>query len=142
VPGWQARILPSGLAEAPADAPPVVRAVIAAGNQLIGKPYLWGGGHQSWISPGYDCSGTVSYALHGGALLSSPLDSTGFESWGLAGPGQWITVYTNPVHAYMEIAGIRLDTSRLGDPNGATGPRWRPLLASHTGFAARHPAGL
>ena len=142
VSGWQARILPDGLAELPASAPAAVRAVIAAGNQLIGRPYVYGGGHASFISAGYDCSGAVSYALHGAGLVTSPLNSSAFESWGAAGGGQWITVYTNPTHAYMEIAGIRLDTSRLGDPRGQSGPRWRPLLATHTGFLTRHPPGL
>jgi cell wall-associated NlpC family hydrolase len=142
VPGAVAEILPDGLAVAPADAPTAVKQVIAAGNQLIGQPYLYGGGHASFISDGYDCSGAVSYALHGGGLLSSPLDSTDFETWGRAGAGAWITVFTNPAHAYLDIAGIRLDTSTAGDPGGESGPRWRPLLSSRAGFASRHPAGL
>jgi len=142
VPGALAEILPDGLAVAPADAPAVVRAVIAAGNQLIGKPYVYGGGHASFVSAGYDCSGAVSYALHGGGLLSSPLDSSAFETWGLAGPGTWITVFANPTHAYMDVAGIRLDTSTAGDPGGKSGPRWRPLLPSDAGFDVRHPAGF
>jgi hypothetical protein len=142
VPGWQAKILSDGLAQAPEDAPAAVREAIAAGNQLIGQSYVYGGGHASFISDGYDCSGAVSYALHGGNLLTSPLDSSQFESWGVAGRGTWITVYTNPAHAYMTIAGIRFDTSRAGDPGGKSGPRWRPLLASNVGFIARHPAGL
>jgi cell wall-associated NlpC family hydrolase len=142
VPGWEAKILADGLAQAPADAPVAVKEAIAAGNQLIGQPYVYGGGHQSFISNGYDCSGAVSYALHGGSLLTSPLDSSQFELWGAAGRGTWITVYTNPTHAYMTIAGIRFDTSRAGDPGGKSGPRWRPLLASNAGFIARHPAGL
>ena len=112
----------------PADAPAAVRAAIAAGNQLIGKPYVYGGGHRSFVSAGYDCSGAVSFALHGGGLVVSPLNSTGFETWGAAGFGAWITIYTNPTHAYMDIAGIRLDTSTAGDPGGKSGPRWRPLL--------------
>ena len=140
--GSLARILPDGLAQAPADAPAAVQQAIAAGNQLIGQPYLYGGGHASFISNGYDCSGAVSYALHGGSLLAAPLDSSQFELWGVSGAGQWITVYTNPQHAYAEIAGIRLDTSTAGDASGQTGPRWRPLLSTHTGFVARHPAGL
>lgn len=142
VPGWEAEILPGGQAIPPADAPAAVRAAIVAGNELIGKPYVYGGGHRSFVSAGYDCSGAVSFALHGGDLLSAPLDSTDFQSWGLAGAGQWITVYTNPTHAYMQIAGIRLDTSTEGDPGGQQGPRWRPVLTSHAGFQARHPAGL
>ncbi len=137
-----ARILASGLAVAPANAPAVVREAIDAGNELIGKPYVYGGGHKSFISAGYDCSGAVSFALHGGGLLASPLDSTDFETWGLAGAGTWITIYTNPTHAFMDIAGIRLDTSTAGDPGGKSGPRWRPLLRSHAGFIARHPQGL
>jgi cell wall-associated NlpC family hydrolase len=140
--GPLAQILPDGLAQAPADAPAAVQQAIAAGNQLIGQPYLYGGGHASFISIGYDCSGAVSFALHGANLLASPLDSSAFELWGVNGAGQWITVYTNPQHAYVEIAGVRLDTSRAGDANGQTGPRWRPLLSTHTGFVARHPAGL
>jgi len=141
-PGSVAKILPDGLAEAPANAPLAVRQAIAAANQLIGQPYVYGGGHKSFISNGYDCSGAVSYSLHGASLLASPLDSSALEQWGLAGHGAWITVFTNPTHAYMDIAGIRFDTSRAGDPTGKNGPRWRPLLSSNTGFAARHPAGL
>jgi hypothetical protein len=83
----------------------------------------------------------VSYALHGGGLLANTLDSTGFESWGIAGTGAWIAVYTNPGHAFLEIAGIRLDTSTAGDPGGLAGPRWRPLLAATTGFQPRYPSG-
>jgi len=140
--GSRARILSNGLAQAPAGAPAVVRAAIAAGNQLIGQPYLYGGGHKSFISNGYDCSGAVSFALHGGNLLSAPLDSGSLELWGAAGPGAWITVYTNPGHAYVDIAGIRFDTSTAGDPGGQSGPRWRPLLKSNSGFLARHFPGL
>jgi len=142
VSGSLARILPDGLAQAPADAPAAVQQAIAAGNQLIGQPYLYGGGHASFISNGYDCSGAVSYALHGANLLASPLDSSALELWGVSGAGQWITVYTNPQHAYVDIAGIRFDTSRAGDASGQDGPRWRPLLSSHAGFVSRHPAGL
>jgi hypothetical protein len=141
VPGTTAEILPDGYAAAPAAAPPAVQQAIWAGNQLIGLPYIYGGGHASFIAAGYDCSGAVSYALHGGDFLSTTLDSTGFETWGLAGAGIWVTVYTNPAHAFLEIAGIRLDTSTAGDPNGLPGPRWRPLLASTKGFAARYPQG-
>jgi hypothetical protein len=141
-PGPVAKILASGLAQAPAGAPLAVKQAIAAGNQLIGQPYVYGGGHKSFISHGYDCSGAVSYALHGGGLLASPLDSGSLEQWGSAGRGAWITVFTNPTHVYVDIAGIRFDTSRAGDPGGKTGPRWRPLLASNVGFVARHPAGL
>jgi hypothetical protein len=141
-PGPVAKILANGLAEAPAGAPLAVRQAIAAANQLIGQPYVYGGGHKSFISHGYDCSGAVSYALHGASLLASPLDSGSLEKWASSGRGAWITVFTNVGHAYVDIAGIRFDTSRAGDPNGKNGPRWRPLLASNAGFAARHPAGL
>jgi hypothetical protein len=141
VAGTVAAILPDGYAAAPADAPPAVQQAIWAGNQLIGLPYLYGGGHASFIASGYDCSGTVSYALHGGGLLSAPLDSTQFMTWGLAGPGAWITVYADAGHAFVEIAGIRLDTSAAGDPGGLSGPRWRPLLDSTSGYVATHPAG-
>jgi len=140
VPGSVAQIMSDGYAAAPAQAPPAVQQAIWAGNQLIGLPYVYGGGHASFVASGYDCSGTVSYALYGGGLLDSPLDSSAFETWGLPGQGAWITVYTNPQHAFLEVAGIRLDTSTEGDPTGASGPRWRPLLASTTGFVARHPA--
>ena len=99
-----------------------MKGVIAAGNQITNTPYVYGGGHGSFESTGYDCSGSVSFALHGGGLLSSPLDSTGFMTWGEPGPGQWITVYSNPGHAYMEMAGIRFDTS--GAP-----PRWQTIAA-------------
>jgi cell wall-associated NlpC family hydrolase len=140
--GSLALILPDGLAQAPLDAPAAVKQAIAAGNQLIGEPYLYGGGHASFSSSGYDCSGAVSYALHGADLLASPLDSSALELWGVSGAGQWITVYANPRHTYVDIAGIRLDTSRAGDAGGQTGPRWRALLSTHTGYVARHPTGL
>ena len=140
-PGAVARIV-DGIAIPPAAAPPAVQEAILRANRIIGKPYLWGGGHRTWRSRGYDCSGSVSYALHGAGLLASPLDSSSLESWGQAGPGQWVTVYTNPAHAYMTIAGIRLDTSAAGDPHGLPGPRWRPLRSSNAGFHTRHPAGL
>ena len=108
--------------------------MIAAGNQITNTPYVYGGGHGSFESSGYDCSGSVSFALHGGGLLSAPLDSTGFMTWGDPGPGQWITIYSNSGHAYMEIAGIRFDTS--GAP-----PRWQSTLRDSSGFVATHPPG-
>jgi cell wall-associated NlpC family hydrolase len=142
VPGTVAKLLPNGLAAAPADAPVAVQQAIWAANNIIGLPYVWGGGHQAFAASGYDCSGTVSYALHGGGLLNAPLDSSDFMSWGERGKGQWITVYTNPGHAYVVIAGLRLDTSSAGDPHGGSGPRWRPALRSSRGFHSRHPVGL
>lgn len=132
-----------GLAAAPEDAPATVQEVIWAANRLIGLPYLYGGGHQSFYSPrGYDCSGSVSFALHGGALLSAPLDSGQFMSWGERGQGQWMTILTNPGHAYLDIAGLRLDTSPENDPSGLEGPRWRPLRPYNFGFVKRHPIGF
>jgi cell wall-associated NlpC family hydrolase len=143
VPGVQAKLLASGLAAAPEAAPDAVKQAIWAANGIIGRPYRYGGGHaRGFVDRGYDCSGTVSVALHGGDLLDSPLDSTSFMHWGAAGAGQWMTVYTNPGHAYAVIAGLRLDTSAAGDPSGAKGPRWRPALRSSHGFKARHPVGL
>jgi hypothetical protein len=142
VPGAKAVLLPNGLAAAPIDAPAQVHAAIAAANRIIGKPYKYGGGHAKVEDSGYDCSGTVSYALIGAKLLKAPLDSSGFLKWGEAGPGQWITVFTNPGHAFAVIAGLRLDTSAAGDRSGAKGPRWRPALRSTRGFKARHPLGL
>jgi hypothetical protein len=137
--GDVAKILSDGLAAAPAGAPPAVQQAIWAGNQLIGLPYVYGGGHGSFSSSGYDCSGTVSFALHGAALLSAPMDSAQFFAWGRPGNGRWVTVYTSAGHAFVEIAGIRLDTSTAGDPAGLSGPRWRPLLDATSGYVARHP---
>ena len=141
-PGSKATLLPDGTAAAPADAPPQVQAAIFAANKLLDKPYKYGGGHAKVEDSGYDCSGTVSYALLAAKLITSPLDSSSFMRWGDRGKGQWITIYTNPGHAYAVIAGLRLDTSAAGDPSGAKGPRWRPTLRSSRGFRARHPEGL
>ncbi len=135
-------LLIDGVAHAPATAPEPVKRAIAAGNALQGKPYRYGGGHAKVEDSGYDCSGTVSFALHRAGLLKTPLDSTSFMRWGRRGKGEWITVHTNPGHAYTVIAGLRLDTSAAGDPGGDKGPRWRPALRSSRGFKARHPAGL
>ena len=104
---------------APADAPAAVKAVIAAGNRIATKPYKYGGGHARWEDSGYDCSGSVSYALHGGGLLSSSMPSGGFTSWGASGQGRWITIYANSGHMYMVVAGLRFDTS------GASPSRWQ-----------------
>lgn len=141
--GPRAIIGDDGYAVAPAGAPQQVIAAIAAANKIVGKPYKWGGGHAKIEDTGYDCSGTISYALLGGKLMKgTPLDSSGFMRWGQAGPGRWVTVYTNPGHAFVVIAGLRLDTSAAGDPSGAKGPRWRPVLRSTRGFEARHPVGF
>jgi cell wall-associated NlpC family hydrolase len=141
VPGKLARVI-NGLAAAPMSAPASVQAMIWAGNQIIGLPYIFGGGHASFTAPGYDCSGTVSFALHGARLLSTPMDSSEFMAWGGGGIGQWVTVFTNPGHAYMTIAGVRLDTSAADDPSNQQGPRWRPLRPGNGGFSVRHPVGL
>jgi hypothetical protein len=142
VPGAVAKLQADGLAAAPLDAPPEVQEAIWAANEIIGLPYVYGGGHGNFKSHGYDCSGTVSYALHGASLLRTPLDSGSFMRWGLAGKGSWFTVYTNPGHAFAVIAGLRLDTSPAGDRTGLRGPRWRPVLRSTHGFRARHPLGF
>lgn len=141
VPGRLGHIV-NGLAAAPMEAPQAVQEIMWAGNQIIGLPYIYGGGHASWISPGYDCSGTVSFALHGASLLSTPMDSTEFESWGSSGPGMWVTIFANAGHAYMAVAGLRLDTSSADDPSNQQGPRWRPLRPANEGFVVRHPNGL
>lgn len=138
VPGQSAKLGSDGLAAAPSGAPQAVKDAIAAANAIVGRPYLWGGGHGSFESSGYDCSGAVSYALHGGGLLSSPLDSTGLTTWGEPGEGNWITVYGNSGHAYAVIAGLRWDTSGTG----GSGPRWHSDIRSSAGFVARHPSGL
>jgi hypothetical protein len=138
-PTAKARLLPSGELIPPRSAPPRVKAVIAAANKIRTKPYIYGGGHAKWNDRGYDCSGSVSFALHGGNFLKSPLPSGSLESWGEEGGGRWITVYANGGHAYAVIAGVRLDTS--GDEGGETGPRWHTELRDNIGYVARHPAG-
>jgi hypothetical protein len=133
-------VLENGRAIAPAYAPPPVRAAIAAANRIDGRPYDWGGGHASWVSRGYDCSGAVGYALHGAGMLDVTMVSGQLAGWGEPGVGRWITVYANADHVYMEIAGLRFDTR--GDLPGVSGPRWHEEMAEGRGFVARHPAGL
>jgi cell wall-associated NlpC family hydrolase len=143
VAGTKARLLENGFAAAPTDAPVAVQEAVFAANEIVGKPYVYGGGHRSFKSSGYDCSGTISYALHGGGLLKSPLDSGSFMRWGERGKGDWITVYTNPGHAYVVIAGLRLDTSAAGERvSSGKGPRWRKGKRVMRGFRLRHPEGL
>jgi cell wall-associated NlpC family hydrolase len=132
-------ILLSGIALAPPDAPEAVQKVINNANMIVGRPYVWGGGHASFYSYGYDCSGSVSFALFGGGLIPEPLTSGSLEGWGEPGPGKWITVYANAGHTFMEIAGLRWDT--VGDARG-TGPRWHLMPNSSAGFVVRHPPGL
>jgi hypothetical protein len=126
---------------APNSAPQQVKNAIAAANRITRKPYRYGGGHGRWNDSGYDCSGSVSYALHGGGLLGRPLDSGSFMSWSRAGRGRWITVYANSGHAFAVIAGLRFDTSSAG-AGGGSGPRWRTRGRSSSGYVARHPAGF
>ena len=142
VPGLVAQMV-NGVAFAPDQAPDPVKQAIWAANQIVGMPYRLGGGHKlGFVDHAYDCSGTVSFAMHGAGLLATPRDSSSFMRYGAAGKGQWITVYTNPGHAFAVIAGLRLDTSAAGDPAGGSGPRWRPNLRSTRGYRARHPVGL
>jgi hypothetical protein len=137
--GGSNAILLTGIALAPPDAPEAVKGVINNANTIVGRPYVWGGGHASFYSYGYDCSGAVSFALFGGGLIPEPLASVPLESWGAPGPGKWITVYANSEHAFAEIAGLRWDT--VGDAQG-TGPRWHLAPTDTSGFVARHPPGL
>jgi cell wall-associated NlpC family hydrolase len=128
----------NGLAVAPSSAPDEVKAIIDAGNRIATKPYKYGGGHGRWNDSGYDCSGSVSYVLHAAGLLSRALDSSQFMSWGEAGRGTWITIRTNPSHAYMIVAGLRFDTSARSQ----TGSRWSEQMRSARGFRGRHPEGF
>ena len=138
VAGSKAKLV-NGKAVAPAEAPRRVQKVIAAANKIRNKPYKGGGGHGSWNDRGYDCSGAVSYALHGGRLLNTPLDSTGLSRYGQKGKGSWISVYGNPSHAYMIVAGLRFDTSMTP----GNGPGWSKTKRSTPGkFKVRHPRGL
>jgi hypothetical protein len=138
-PTAKAKLLANGMLIPPKSAPARVKAVIAAANKIRSKPYIYGGGHARWWDRGYDCSGSVSFALHGGKFLESPLPSGPMMKWAEEGEGRWITVYANGGHAYAVIAGYRWDTS--GDSGGETGPRWHEELRDNVGFVARHPAG-
>ena len=137
-PTEKATIGADGLALAPAAAPAEVKAIIAAGNEIASKPYKYGGGHGRWRDSGYDCSGSMSYALHGAGLLDDALDSTGFMSWGEAGKGTWVTTYAHGSHSYMMVAGLRFDTSGLSQD----GSRWHTDGRSAEGYTVRHPPGL
>ena len=136
--GESTSILLTGIALPPPDAPPAVQGVIDNANAIIGRPYVWGGGHGSFYSYGYDCSGSVSFALFGGGMIPRPLTSGDLEGWGAPGPGKWITVYANASHTFAEIAGLRFDTS--GTESG-TGPRWHLGTRPTEGFVVRHPPG-
>ena len=134
----EAYLTSDGLAVAPDSAPDEVKAIIEAGNAIATKPYKYGGGHGRWNDSGYDCSGSVSYVLHAAGLLNRALDSTEFMSWGEAGRGTWVTIRTNPSHAYMIVAGLRFDTSARKE----TGTRWSEQMRSARGYRGRHPDGL
>jgi hypothetical protein len=144
-PAAKAKIV-NGMAIPPASAPPEVVKAIDAANAIAGKPYKWGGGHGSFEDSGYDCSGSVSYVLNGAGLLgTTPLDSGSFMRWGLKGKGKWFTVYTNPGHAFMMIAGLRFDTGMRDNTvrgiHPGSGPRWGKKRST-SGFTARHPNGF
>jgi cell wall-associated NlpC family hydrolase len=132
-------ILLTGVALAPPDAPEQVQGAINAANTIVGRPYVWGGGHASFYDNSYDCSGAVSFALFGGGLIPQPLTSGDLMRWGAPGRGKWITVYANSGHTFVEIAGLRFDT--VGAEQG-TGPRWHLATVSTAGYVARHPPGL
>jgi peptidoglycan hydrolase-like protein with peptidoglycan-binding domain len=128
-----------GTASPPDDAPREVAAIIAGGNEIFDKPYKYGGGHGKWKDSGYDCSGSVSYALHAAGLLKTSMDSTGFESYGDPGPGMWVSIYANAGHAYMVVAGLRFDTSGARERGGS---RWTDEMRPPDGYVVRHPPGL
>ncbi|HKH96800.1 MAG TPA: hypothetical protein VKA39_09785 [Beijerinckiaceae bacterium] len=135
----QATALPNGIALPPLEAPEAVRQMIEAGNQIARTPYLWGGGHGKWVDKGYDCSGSVSFVLASAGYLQAPLASGPLMSWGEPGSGKWVTIYSSQGHVYMEVAGVRFDTSGAR----TTGSRWQnDLRGRRPGFVARHPPGL
>jgi hypothetical protein len=142
-PPGRAKLRKDGTALAPADAPPAIQAAIAAGNAIHTYPYRWGGGHRTFYDTGYDCSGAVSYVLHAAGFLASPMPSGPLaSSWGAPGKGRWITVYANASHAYMVVAGLRFDTSAVGEKlNQGSGPRWRKTKRKPLGYTAKYYPG-
>jgi hypothetical protein len=142
-PPGRAKLRKDGIAVAPADAPPAIQAAIAAGNAIKHLPYRWGGGHRTFYDTGYDCSGAVSYVLHAAGFLSSPLPSGPLATgWGVPGKGRWITVYANAGHTYMVVAGLRFDTSAVGEKlRQGSGPRWRTTKRKPTGYTAKYYPG-
>jgi Putative peptidoglycan binding domain len=148
VPTTTTHINADGTATAPAGAPALVQTMVSAANSILDTSYCVGGGHGNWTSSCYDCSGSVSFVLHAAGLLSQSEDSTGLESFGEPGPGKWVTIYSDPSHAFIVIGGRAFDTADYGGPNipAGTGPRWRsnPLgnLADGGDYMVRHPAGL
>jgi hypothetical protein len=147
-PGERARLLPNGQAAAPQVAPAAVKAIIGAGNQIVGKPYVYGGAHGlplSDVAPAYDCSSSVEHLLYGARLLPVTYGaaSSALESFGAPGPGHWITLYASADHVFMYVAGLRWDTHDAAGPgDGSGGIGWHPLVRSAAGFVARHPVGL
>jgi hypothetical protein len=137
--GENATLGADGRAIAPASAPQEVKDAIAAANRIVGKPYKYGGGHGRWEDSGYDCSGAMSYALHGAGLLDRALTSGDFMRWGEAGKGSWITIYAHSGHGFLRIAGLRFDT---GWNNSGKGPRWSDNMRPVGDYTIRHPAGL
>ena len=137
--GEAATLGSDGLAVAPESAPQEVKDAIAAANRIVGKPYKYGGGHGRWNDSGYDCSGAMSYALHGAGLLNRPLASGDFMRWGARGKGSWITVYAHGGHGFLVIAGLRFDT---GYNNAGKGPRWSEQMRPTDGYTVRHPSGF
>jgi cell wall-associated NlpC family hydrolase len=142
-PPGRAKLRKDGTALAPADAPANIQAAIAAGNAIHTYPYRWGGGHRTFYDKGYDCSGAVSYVLHAAGFLASPMPSGPLaSSWGTPGKGRWITVYANASHAYMVVAGLRFDTSAVGERlNQGSGPRWRATKRKPLGYTAKYYPG-
>jgi cell wall-associated NlpC family hydrolase len=142
-PPGKAKLRKDGTAVAPSDAPAPIQAAIAAGNAIHTFPYRWGGGHRSFTDTGYDCSGAVSYVLHAAGFLTSPMPSGPLAaSWGTPGKGRWITVYANASHAYMVVAGLRFDTSAVGERlNQGSGPRWRATKRKPAGYTAKFYPG-
>jgi cell wall-associated NlpC family hydrolase len=134
-------VLRNGVAYAPSQAPQSVKNAIWAANTLRRKPYVWGGGHGTFYDRGYDCSGTVSFALHGAGALNSPIPSSEMMRYGERGRGRWITIYSRSGHTFAVIAGLRLDTTDLSR-GGDVGPRWYTYGRDTGGYVARHPVGM
>jgi hypothetical protein len=146
--GDRAQLLPNGIAAAPAQAPLAVKEIIAAGNQIVGKPYLYGGGHGvplDELASAYDCSSSVEHLLYGARLVPVSYDAPSgtLEAYGRPGPGQWVTLYANTDHVFMYVAGLRWDThDAAGTGDGSAGIGWHPLIRDSAGFVARHPPRL
>jgi hypothetical protein len=137
-PARRLRMSKHGRAVVPAGAPTAIRRLIRAGNRIAQKPYVWGGGHGSWVAPGYDCSGSVGYVLHAAGVLDTAVTSGALAAYGKSGRGKWVTIYANGGHTYMVVAGLRFDTTAFKQ----TGSRWTPDTRDHGGYTDRHPAGL